>query len=92
MFLHSRWHVPNRWRGNQIVKDRYPPSPAVVICWPPFLIAGHQGFWILIQTLKELQICSVLNQEIGKNLQLEVHEEEEEEEVDFPNHRAGQRQ
>ena len=75
MFLHSRWHVPNRWQGNQIVKDRYPPSPAVVIRWPPSLIASHQGFWILIQTLKELQICLPLNQEIGKNLQLEVHQQ-----------------
>ena len=58
-------------------KGQIPPSPAVVICWPPFLITSHQGFWILIQTLKELQICSVLNKEIGKDLQLEVHQQED---------------
>ena len=74
MFLHSRWHVPNRRRGNQIVKDRFPRSPAVVIHWQPFLTASRQGFWIQIQTSKELQTCSVLNRrEVGKNLQLEVH-------------------
>ena len=75
MFLHSRWHVPNRRRGNQIAKDRDPRSPAMVICWLPFLITSRQGFWILIQTLKEPQTCSVLkNREVGKNLQLEVYQ------------------
>ena len=75
MFLHSRWHIPNRQQGNQIVKDRFPPNLAVVKRWPPYLIAGHQDFWIRIRILKGLQICSVLNQEIEINLQFEVHQQ-----------------
>ena len=61
--------------GKSDSKGQIPCSPAVVIRWPPFLTAGRQGFWILIQTSKELQTCLVLDRrEVGKNLQLEVHQ------------------